>query len=72
MEKYRGVFINFQETGSASFKTAKFFWESIIQMSVRTLRAGFKDTDLFHFFSPGENKNKIQQEPFATNSIVKH
>ena len=41
-------------------------------MSVRTLLAGFKDTDLFNFFSPGENKNKIQQEPFAANSIVKH
>ena len=41
-------------------------------MSVRTLPAGFKDTDLFNFFSLGENKNKIQQEPFAANSIVKH
>lgn len=41
-------------------------------MSVRTLPAGFKDTDLCNFFSLGENKNKIQQEPFAANSIVKH
>ena len=41
-------------------------------MSVRTLPAGFKDTDLCNIFSLGENKNKIQQEPFTANSIVKH